>query len=224
MIYLKGARSDSPDSFFGLPTRAELAALRAELQTSGVQESVLRAQLQVPGLQGIDIHPDTPHTSVEGLLRSLSPFRYSSTQDSRVESIALGIVQDPTFIDLEARAINPYVSAEPNASPQRLAEARYDTVIVDALPNRMASLSWTRGLEYIRGLDHTGELEHSGRLIYTKSLQADTPESIHSVSEQIDRVDFCPAQIRGTIETGKVRDAYVDGVSERVESINTGKL
>jgi hypothetical protein len=138
--------------------------------------------------------------SLRLLGRELHPFLYDSTQDGRVVETALRVVQDPRFVELEARALAPNVS--PGARPDNLAERRYEGVVVPALASTMAGFAWQRGLAHLGGKSSSVSLD-----------------SVEAVRDQINQVNFCPEQVRGIIAHGKVRDAYVVGVSPRAEDL-----
>lgn len=135
-------------------------------------------------------------------LRRLQPFACSTTQDAKVADIALGIVQNPVFVDLEARTVAKFVPYATNPVTT-LVKRRYDNEVVPAIADAMSSYTLGSGLAIFR----------------LKEPRAKPLDSMVAVTEQINRVNYCPAQIRGIIEKGKVRDTYVDAVVARAEEL-----
>jgi len=143
------------------------------------------------------------HESVDdvlaGLRLELRPFLYNLVQDSRVVDIAMKIVQNPRFVDIEARKIAPITIS----NPESIAANRYEHVVAGALADAMSDSAFCLGLSFISA----------------RSPKSRTIDSIEAVREQINKVDFCPAQIRGIIAHGRVRDAYIASVAERAEQL-----
>jgi len=135
-------------------------------------------------------------------IRELQSFLYSSTQDSRVVEIALEIVQNPVFIDLESRAVAQSLRNSLN-SPAVVAGRRYDAQVAPAIVDAMSGFAGILGMAYME----------------REAPRAKPLDSIVAVRAQINTVNYCPAQVRGIIERGRVKDAYVNGVAARADSL-----
>jgi len=183
-----------------------------------------------------------------GREQSLNPWRYQSTQDDLVRSTALQLVRDPKYVATEALVlvgidgfIRPLLGGlyqEGNFSsnrqyglgntdvvdPRRAAEERYDGVAVERLAGAISGVARALGM-YAPFTAMTGDDIRLGEdpnssFAGHKALR-DLREAVRG---QVNRANFCPTQVRGIIETGTVRDAYIAAVAERVEALRSGKM
>lgn len=129
----------------------------------------------------------------------LNPFLYHGIQDTKVVAAALAIVKNPLFIEAEANALN----AGKMIDAYKAAQARYDAVVVDEIARAMSSKSAHLGLY----------------AILEQHKSSSVRDHIEALDEQVNRVNFCPMQVKGIISTGEVRDAYVDRVGSRAEKL-----
>jgi len=150
-------------------------------------------------LSGIARPRNLTISSLTGLSEDMNPFWYHGTQDSRVVATALAIVKNPLFVEAEARALNVGIMTD----AYKAAKTRYDTVVADELARAMSFRSSSLGLYSILEQHQSSSIR----------------DHIQALDEQINRVNFCPAQVKGIIATGKVRDAYVDRVAARAERL-----
>jgi hypothetical protein len=146
----------------------------------------------------------------DALIRVLStvldPWRYTSTQDSSVTGIALRIVSDLVFIAHEARAV--YKRMHSLDDPAKATRERYEGQVVGDLSRTLSQRASNLGLNHLQSADH-----------YARAVDA-----VAANVTQINRVNFCPAQIREIISVGRVKEAYVEQVGQRVERLMTAEL
>ncbi len=136
----------------------------------------------------------------------LNAFAYSIAMDEKVEQEGLKVVQNPVFVEMEAAKLtsfySPLMSKYLNRTGRQAAESRYDATVAPVLSQAIAGGIFARGLGYIAATEKAGRLD-----------------SIEAVRDQVNKVNFCQAQVREILSRRKVKDAYVDKVSERIEQL-----
>jgi len=125
---------------------------------------------------------------------ALNPFVHTTTQDSRVVKIALGIVNNPAYVSGEvADMFKGRVLYNPH--PETAAGLRYDKTAGQRLALAISGTSSFMGIDYLDAIGLKRERE-----------------AMNNLKEQVDRVNLCYMQVWETIRTGVVRDAYIGNV------------